>query len=364
MPSNFAEVGKQLQTAIPVPKLPAASIRSRLRDTNARHRSHVLIACALAAITVIGSGAVLATTFGGVRIWLSGDKAALALRSFAMVQNPNAEDLRRATADATFPVVLPVGIPKGMHMNLLLFSPADHPNFIEVTYRDSKTDARSGQFLLFDSSTVNHGEAPTPPNGENLQVAQVTHWNVGQETVIVLGARQQVEMKAAMQSVTPAESLAQTLPLLYRVNVLGVQDRLADAAEAIAPSEGRSVLIPRDGLSLIASLTQSHKSLVFTRGTMFDTFPSVAGKVDFAHARRHRTIETAVSADGVRAVAAVLASNVCGGGGKTASGFTCEMLINERSGRAYWIWVLPLNPSTPPTKYKVDRRTFHVAQGR
>jgi hypothetical protein len=362
MPSNFADVGKQLLTGISVPDLPAASIRNRLRVANARHRSHVLMACALAAITVIGSGAVLATTFGGVRVWLSGDKAALALRSFAMKQNPNADDLRRVTADATFPVVLPVGIPQGMHMDLLLFSPADHPNFIEVTYRNAKTDARSGQFLLFDSSTVNHGEAPAPLNGENLRVAQVTHWNVGQETVIALSAGQQAEVKAAMSSTTPAESLAQTLPLLYRVNVLGVQDRLADVAEAIAPLDGQSALLSRDDLNLIASLSQSHKAIVSVRGTTFDTFPSVHGKVDFAHAQRHLTRETAVSAGGVRAIAAVLASDVCGGG-KTASGFTCEILINERSGRAYWIWVLPLNESTPPAKYVVDPTTFHVGRG-
>jgi hypothetical protein len=138
MPSNFAEVGKHLQTTIPVPELPVASIRNRLRDANARHRSRVLIACALAAITVLGSGTVLAAMmFGGVRIWLSGDKAAFAIHSFAMVQNPNADDLRRVTTDATFPVVLPVGIPKGMHMNSLFFSPVDHPSFIDVTYRNA-----------------------------------------------------------------------------------------------------------------------------------------------------------------------------------------------------------------------------------
>src|SRR5665213_1113501 len=223
MPSNFAELGKHLQTAISVPELPVASIRHRLRDANVRHRSSVSIACALAAIAVLGSGTVLASMmFSGVRIWLSGDKAVLTMHSFAMVQNPNADDLRRVITDATFPVVLPVGIPKGMHMNLLLFSPADHPNFIEVSYRNAKTDARSGQFLLFDSSIVNHG-APTLPNGEGLQAGQVRHWNVGHETVVVLGAGQKAGIKAAMSGTTPTESLAQTLPMLYRITVLGVQ---------------------------------------------------------------------------------------------------------------------------------------------
>jgi hypothetical protein len=364
MPSNFAEEGKRLQTSISVPDLPVASIRNRLRDVNARHRSRVLIAFALAAVTVLGSGTVFAAMFGGVRIWLSGDKAAVAMNSFAFVWNPNAADLRRVTSDATFPVVLPAGIPKGMHMNLLFFSPADHANFIEVRYRNAKTDARSGQFLLFDSSIVNHGEAPTLPNGEKLPVGQVMHWSIGKETVIVAGSGQQSAMKAAMSGITPAESLAQTLPLLYRITVLADQDRLADAAEAIAPSEGRSVLLDRDYLGEIASLAQSHKPLVFLRGTIFDALPVVGGKPDFAHQKSRQITETAVSADGVRAIAAVLASNVCGAEARRKRDFTCEMLINERSGRAYWIWVLPLGAWTTPTKYIVDSTTFHVVQGR
>jgi len=365
MPSNFAEVGKTLQTTIPVPELPGTSIRSRLRDANARARSRALIACTLAAITVLGSGTVIAAIkLGGVRIWLAGDKAAIAMHSFAFIQNPNADDLRRVTTDATFPVVLPVGIPKGMHMNSLFFSPADHPNFIEVTYRNAKTDARSAQFILVDSSLVNHGRAPALPNGEQLPVAQVTHWNVGQETVVVMGPGQAAQMKAPMSGVTPAESLAQTLPMLYRITLVADQDRLADEADAIAPSQGRSALLDRDSLRGIVSVAQSHKALMVVRETMFDTYPIVAGKPDFAHAKRHLTLETAVSAGGVRAIAAVLASDVCGSGGRMGSGFTCEMLINERSGRAYWIWVLPLNASAPPTKYVVDSTTFHVVQGR
>ena len=345
-----------MQTTNPVPELPGASIRNRLRDANARHRSRVLIASTLAAIVVLGSGTVLAAlTLGGVRIWLSGNKAAVAIQSFATVQNPNADDLRRVTADATFPVVLPLGIPKGMHMDRLFFSPADHPNFIEATYRNAQTDARSGQFLLFDASMVNHGEAPTLPNGAKVPIAQVTHWNVGGETVVVIGAGQAAEMKAAMSDVTPAESLAQTLPMLYRITVLAEQDKLADAAEAIAPSQGRSVLLDRDYLRGIGTLARSHKPLVHVRATMFDTYPIVAGKPDFGRAQRHSTTETAVSAAGVRAIAAVLASHACS---------SCQILINERSGRAFWIWVLPLNASTPPTKYVVDPTTFRVTQAR
>ncbi len=361
MPFNFAEAGKHVQTEMPVPELPIASIRNRLRDANTRHRSHVLIACALAAIAVLGSGTLLAAMLlGGVRVWLSGNKAAVDMTSFALILNPNADDLRRVTTDATFPVVLPVGISKGMHMNALVFSPADHPTFIEVMYRNSQTDARSGQFLLLDSSTLNHGAAPTLPNGEKLPAGKVTHWSVGRESVIVLGAGQHAAMKAAMSGITPAESLARTLPMLYRTIILADQDKLADEAAAIAPAEGQSVLLDRGHLGEIARLARSNKPVVYTRETIFEPHPSVAGKPDFAHAKRHFITTTAVSAGGVRAIAAVLASGACGSTGTTRSGRSCQILIDERSGRAYWIWVLPFNASSAPTKYVVDRTTFRV----
>jgi hypothetical protein len=356
-------VGTPLHATIRGPEIPAASIHNRLHDASTRHRSHVLIACALAAIIILGSGTVLAAIrLGGVRIWLLGDTASVAMHTFVYVQNPNADDLRRVTSDATFPVVLPVGIPKGMHMERILFSPADHPNFINVLYRNAKTDVRSAQFILFDSSIVNYGDVPALPNGEKLPVGQVTHWKVGQENVIAVGAGQQTEIKTAMSGTTPAESLAQNLPMLYRITVLADQDRLADAAELIAPSAGRGILVDRDDLSQIASAAQSHKALRVVRATMFDTYPIVAGKPDFGSARRRRTTETAVSVDGVRAIAALLASHVCGSGSPHPAGFTCEMLINERSGRAYWIWVLPVTSGAAPTRYIVDSKTFRVEQ--
>ncbi|MEO6834680.1 MAG: hypothetical protein ABI231_02070 [Candidatus Tumulicola sp.] len=360
MPSDFVDAGKRFEAAIPVPELQISSIPNRARDESVRHRSRVLIACAVAAIAVLGSGTVLAAMYGGVRIWLSGDKAAAVFRSFTTITNPTAEDLRRVTADATFPVVLPVGIPKGMHVSLLLVSPADHPNFILVQYRNST--GSSWEFPIVDSSVVNDGAVPSFPNGEKPSFGLATLWNVGRETVILRGMwGRQSEIKAAMLRSTPAESLAQTLPMLYRITILGGLDNIRDAADAIAPSEGRSVLVDRGNLGQVASLAREHKPLLaFSRTRTVDNLPIVSGKPDFAHQSSHSTKELTVSADGVRALAAVLASKACGSGGKMGSGFTCEILINERRGRAYWIWMLPLNTSTPPTKYIVDSATFRV----
>jgi hypothetical protein len=155
-----------------------------------------------------------------------------------------------------------------------------------------------------------------------------------------------------MSGATPAESLAKTLPMLYRITVLADQDRLADAAEAIAPSEGRSVLIDREALGELASLAQSHKRLLYTEATTFDNLPFVDGKPDFANQSSHRTAGVALSPDGVRAVAAVLASAAC----------VCEMLVNEHSGSSYWIWALPTDAAKSPTKYVVDATTLHISR--
>ncbi len=364
MPSDFAEVGKRLETAIPVPEMSIAAIRYRSRAENARHRTSV-IACAVAAIAVLGSGTVLAAIkYGGVRVWLSGDKAAIVMRSFTGIGYPKADALRRVTTAATFPVVLPAGIPKGMHLAMLLISPADHPSFIYVQYRNGRTGSSWG-FPLFDSSRVNIGEVPPMPNGEKPFFGPVSQWTIGRETIVTNDRgviSHLAEIKDAMLRLTPAQSLAQTLPRLYRISVLGGLDSIADAAETIAPAEGRSVLVDRGNLGEVATLARGHKALFSIRTTTVDNLPMVDGKPDFAHQSSHFSKELALSADGVHALAAVLASKACGSGGKMGSGFTCEMLINERSGRAYWVWMIPLNTSTPPTKYIVDSARFRVVQ--
>jgi hypothetical protein len=150
--------------------------------------------------------------------------------------------------------------------------------------------------------------------------------------------------------------------MLYRITILGYIDKLADSADAIAPSDGQSVLVDRATMNHVARQAQAHKPLLSRTSIVIETFPSVGGKPDWEHMKRHQTTEVAVSAAGVRALAAVLASGVCGTGGKGGSGFACEMIINERRGRAYWIWTQPLDSSSPPTKYVVDSTTFRVVR--
>jgi hypothetical protein len=220
MPSDFTESGRLFEAALRVPELPISAIRSRSRARRMQDRSRLIVACALAVLATVGSGAVVAANMSGIRIWLSGNKAAVTMHSLATIANPNAEELRRVIASATFPVVLPVGLPAATRLNRVVFAPADHPNVIELAYGDGKSPLGL-QFVLIDSSTIERGAIP--PLAKSATVKQ---WNVGGETVIM--ARRfsgQAAIEAAMTRATPSGSFAQTLPALYRITIL---DDLSD----------------------------------------------------------------------------------------------------------------------------------------
>jgi len=297
----------------------------------------------------------------GMRIWLSGNSATRTITSFATITNPAPEDLRRVVAGATFPVVLPLGVPPGAHLNILVFSPTDHPNVILVGYENRKTGS-AWYWTLADSSVIEHGANPLLPNGSTSPVSTVKHWEVGSETVISFESRsfsRQALVEAAMQRSTPSESLAQSLPRLDRVEVHGVYSGVADVADRIAPDDGRNVLVGRGYFGEIAALAGERKPFITdSRTRVVDNLPSISGKPDFAHQSSHAVKEVAVSADGVRAIAAVLETKVCG----SAPQFTCEILFNERSGHAYRIWALPIQSPTTPVKYTVDSTSLHVEQ--
>jgi hypothetical protein len=359
MPSDFTEAGRRFQEAIPVPELPIASIRDRSRARRMQHRSRLVIAGVLAALAVLASGSVLAARNSGIRLWLSGNSATMRITSFAAITNPTPEDLHRIVADATFPVVLPVGVPPEAHLNLLVFSPTDHPNVIVVGYENGRSGS-AWDWILADSSVVDRGANPLLPNGSRSPALTVKQWNVGSETVIFSDPHnyaRQAHVEAAMQHSTPTESLAQSLSRLYRVESLGGYFSVVDVADTIAPDDGRNVLVDRGYLTDIAVLARERKPLITdSRTRVVDNLPSISGKPDWAHQSSHAVKEVAVSADGVRAIAAVLETKACG----SAPQFTCEILFNERNGYAYRIWALPLKSPATPEKYTVDPKTFRV----
>ena len=151
---------------------------------------------------------------------------------------------------------------------------------------------------------------PLLPIGRKTPVATVKHWNVGGETVIFKDPRnfaRQADVEAAMQRSTPSESLDQSLPRLYRVEFHGGYSGVADVADAIAPNDGLNVLVGHAYLGEIAALARERKPLITdSRTRVVDNLPWISGKPDWAHQSSHAGKEVAVSADGVRAIAAVL----------------------------------------------------------
>lgn len=362
MPSDFAKVGKTLEDTLSVPKLPIDSIRSAARTQRERHQWRVVIASALAAIVMLGSGTVLAARVFGFRMWLSGDEIAnTRLRSFTTYLAPDEATLRHVVSSATFPVVLPVGLPEDARVLRLVVAPADHPSVIMIQYQ--KHGYR--QYTLIDSSLVQNGKPPQIAGLASAPASQAHYWRAGREVVISENPSQwsqDSKVRAAMLSATPERSLTENLSRLYRIiSVVGFGLGVENVADAIAPSTGRNALVGPEKLSELPALISAHKGMLVSESTRIDHIPVVHGHEDLGHASIHPGPQKlAVSAGGVRAVAAVLATNACGAAPK----FTCEILINERSGMPYRIWALPIRSPETPETYVVDPERFRVERTR
>src|ERR1700736_268812 len=137
MDSNFSATGKAARELIVVPELPMDLIRVRSRRATTRERVRALIVYCAIGIALLGAGAAVGQKlYDGVRVWLSGGKAAVSIGSFVMVREPTASDLRHVVERASFPIVFPVPVPTGTRMTMLIFAPAERPNFVEVHYHN------------------------------------------------------------------------------------------------------------------------------------------------------------------------------------------------------------------------------------
>ena len=359
MPSDFAKVGKTLEEALSVPDLPIDSIRRAARAQSMR-QWRVVAACALAAIVALGSGTVLAARVFGFRMWLSGDEIAnTRVRSFTTYLAPDQATLRRVVSSATFRVVLPVGLPSGERVVRLVVAPADHPSIIMIQYQEHGFR----QYTVIDSSLVQNGKPPQIAGLASAPVSPAHYWRAGGEVVVSENPSQwpqDPKVRAAMLSATPEGSLVETLSRLYRItSVGGFGLGIENVADAIAPRTGRNALVGPEKLLGLPALIAAHKGMFVTESTRIDHIPVVHGHEDLGHASLHPGPQKlAVSAGGVRAIAAVLATNACGAAPK----FTCEILINERSGMPYRIWAFPIHSPQTPEPYVVDPESFHVGR--
>jgi len=360
MHSDFAAKGKAARDLIAVPELSMESIRRRSRAAAARGRTRALALCAAVCLIVFGASVGFgARIYEGVRVWLTGGKAAIVVNSFVLVREPTAADVHKAVAQATFPAVFPVGVPAGTHVSMFMFAPAEHPNTITIQYRNDVAHFNVG-ISLFDSSVVNTDAALLPTGSARPPFRQGYQWQVGRETVFVpkehVSSVLADEIKTAMMRASESGSLAVTDAMLHKVIVVGLASKLANAAERYAPPNSRSVLLDRKQVQRLPRLARENESFFDTRTVYLSNIPSVHGDPDYLKATLRWPKTIAITAAGIRAIDAVLRSsgtrNDCG----------CEILFDQPDNATYWVWKLPLTGSAGVRKYAVDAKTFAVSQ--
>lgn len=360
MPFDFSAAGRSARELIPVPEVPMKSIRERSYALSARARVRAFVIGGALSLATLGTAAAVGTgALNGVRVWLSGGKASMSVSSLAMVRQPTASDLRNVIAHATFPVVLPVGIPAGTRVDRMLFAPAGAPNTLTLDYRNPGSGLDVG-ISLFETASINPQGTPPPASGVSGAVYQ---WRVAKETIIVSKAHISPgdfrRIKAAMMKTSASESLAATQAFLHKVVLLGGTTAQADVAEHLAPASGMSVLIDPQRLRSahsISALVQAHRPLLDSRTVYLTNIPAASGAPDFSKATLSFPKNTAISADGVRAIDAALRTIAptgnCG----------CALLFNQPNSATYWIWEIPLPTPSAAAKYSVDAKTLVVTK--
>ena len=356
MSYDFSAQARSARALIDVPEVPIATIRARSRASRAHERMRIAAACAaLLVVVALGAGTGAgAKLYSSVRVWLSGGKAAVTVSSFDGVREPTSAEFRNAIAHATFPVVLPIGLPAGSRVTHVFSTPAGHPSALFISYANDRT-GKHVSFVLVDPAVVDLGGQLMKMQGASPSA--MYDWRAGAEVVLVpktISAAEADRIKAAMQTATPAGTLAATEPMLATVIVLGDPGRL-ELAERYRPHSGRSVLIPRDQLRSVPALARQGAPIRDMRVFHVTEFPYVNGVPDYSHVKGWNARTVAVPPGGVRAVDAVLRS-ARGAGVNGDCG--CEVLFGQTSPTAYAIWTISLSGPAEVRRYAVDARTL------
>ena len=301
MPSDFVERARVAYAALPVPAPPLAGIRARGRRRDARLRARIAAVGAAGVVAAAGLSSGAGAAIGGaIRVWISGGTAAVEVRGLTVIKHPMRADVADVAARATFPVVFPIALPRGMRLRQVMFAPSDHPTTITLEYANATGGTL--QPTLVDASSVDAGR---PPAGTFHRPAHP--WTVGRELVL-LGASHEAQsapIRRAMQGSTPAASLAANEALASPFVDLSGSMLPDPAAERVAAG-ARNVLLDARHRSMIASLARAGRALLDDRTITLTDIPQVRGAPDYAHAKLQFSHTVAVPADGVREIAAYL----------------------------------------------------------
>jgi|SRR5579884_333078 len=345
MPADFSTLAKRARAQIAVPTLNTDVIRARSAASSARERLRRLFAGAAIALGAGGAAAALANTAGGWHLWLFGNKVEASIRSLAMVREPMTGDVHAIMERAAFPVVLPDGLPRGLRVRGIAFSPADHPTLITVQY-GTVSDPWAMGVSLIETQALAADKKLLPPGPANAFTTQGYHFRIGSETVLVQGRHvspaQVARIRAAMQHETPAQTAASFDALLSRIVVLQkVTPQAAEVAERIAPP-GTNVVIGDWDLRAVPRLAAANKPLPDSRTVYLMNIPQVHGAPDYRNATLYWPKSIAIAPAGVRAVASAMR------GSRTGASCDCAILVHGSNG-AYTFW-------------KVDQKTLKATK--
>jgi hypothetical protein len=346
MRPDFSTAGRAARDTISVPKLPYDAIRRRSAKADFRARSQLLAVCfAVALVGLSTASGVAQKTLAGVRIWLSGGQAAVAVTSFETIREPLPADIQRVIDSASFAPVLPTRFPPGTHVWMLMYSPPSRPNTISLQYRNDRTGNQRG-LTVVATAAIEEGSAPT------TAVSGTTYsWRVGDETVLIprehMNDGQIDALKTDLSSARP-----RTIPkvLLRTVTILGAPSPVAEAVQAYAGPA--SVLIGSQFVAKIPALARANQPLPDSRIVTLTNIPSKDGAPDYKNATLHWSSRTAVPSDGIKAVDAVLRASMrhC----------ACAVLYSDETGGPYKVALVASSPPYAAVRYSVSKKTFSV----
>jgi hypothetical protein len=346
MPFDFSTAGRAARDTIAVPAIPYDAIRRRSNQADFRARAQLLAACfAIALIGISTATGFAQKTLAGVRIWLSGGKAAVAIDSFVLVRDPLPADVQRIMDSASFSPVFPTHLPPGAHVWTLMYSPSSRPDTISVQYRNERTGYHSGLTVVATSALEQGSAAPS-----SALSSAVYSWRVGDETVLMLRGMAPAKIDALKADLSSAQPRTIQPSLLRSVTVLGAPSPVADAVEKYA-SRG-SVLIGSQFVAQIARLAKANQPLLDSRIVTLTNIPTKNGDPDYMKATYHWSSRAAVPSDGVRAVNAVLRTS--------APNCRCTVLYSGEAGGTYKVALVASSPPYAAVRYSVSKRTLFV----
>lgn len=357
MQSDFAARGRLARARLAAPDVPLDAIVRRSRAAHARARLVAVMAPAalvVAAIAVAGTGAG-AKIASSVHLWLSGGEATLRVTSFSGARAPLRSEFHAAIANATFPVLLPVGLPADTRVQAVYASPIGHPSMLLISYLNGRTGLKAS-IGLADPAAVEMGRRFSTMNAGPH--AAVYDWRAGGE--VVFAAKDQLPsglaegIKAAMAQTTPAASIAANDAMLSNIVALGQTDRIALAERYRTPGAA-NVLIDAQQTRSLPHLAARGEPMRDSRIFRVLSFPYVNGEPDYAHAKGWNAQRVAIPPSGVRAIAAALRAR---GGASADCG--CEVLYSKPSAAAYDVTTIPMSGADGVRRYAVDATTFAV----